>query len=90
MATNKETRTEAVNKTENWFQKIWNNRKKKALLVAILGFSAFNVHLYLVYGSFDFLFNQFKGDLITIANFLFLAFVLSGWYIVYSVFSKVS
>lgn len=56
---------------------------KKAIILAIIGFSLFSAHVFMAKGSSDFIVKLLHGDIIYVANMVMTTFVLGGWFFVY-------
>lgn len=61
---------------------------KRAILLAVIGFSAFAGHVFLSKGSTDFVEKLLHGDIIYISNLVMTSFVLIGWFLVYKYLGK--
>jgi len=61
---------------------------KRSAIIAVLGFSAFAIHVYLTKGSSEFIWKFLHGDPIYIANLVMTMFVITGWFLVYKYLGK--
>lgn len=61
---------------------------KRAVLIAVIGFTLYALHVAISKGFVEFFTGLFGGDLIYFANALFTIFVLFGWFLVYRYLGK--
>ena len=71
-------------------QKPGTRKKGKLLWAALAIFIAYIAHLYIIYGSFEFITEIFQGDLIRIGSLVLTAWVVGGWYLLSRLFKNLN
>lgn len=63
-------------------------KKRMVLWVALGVFAAYVLHLYIIYGSFEFITDIFQGDLVRIGSLILTVWVIGGWYLLSRLFKN--